>query len=415
MLRSPRLASFALLLTLGCKRQEQQPSTAALELIPADIQGSYGRMATDAPGMLVTPTGLEFGQLSLTIHAGKMEGDTVRVERATLQWQKLDPKTCNGTIARQGERLLMSLYDSENPEAKCDSVLEAQWFRWEQLDALPELIRGRYAALLIEPDGMHLDLDWVHAELDAELIRELPGSNDERAELLIADAQVSSAELDEQPKTFTCSGTMSLADGRLSTDFWVPAPMIPEPGSEAANDPATRERLAEHQQACDRWDGTATKWTVDLTSLPKRPISTGSLTLDINAERVVLDSQELRCEQPLWRTESVDSRAGWAGVQIGGERMTLGRAEPTRVSEGCALKLRIWCEVQDGAETSAIDPNSEPAEHIAACIDFARQELCPTSITVRALSDTRHKVHVEPPQFNQIACVDPTPDFVLHP
>lgn len=400
--------------TPGCKPKDDARSTDALELIPADIQGIYGRTAEDAPGMTVSGTGLSLGELQLIIHQGKMEGSTVRIERATLQWAKLEPKTCNGTLSRQGDQLLMTLYDSEKDGDKCESTLDAKWLRWEPLDELPELIRGRYGALLVEEHGMRLDVEWVHAQMTVETIRELPGSNDERAEVLITAAKVVSAGFDDEaPETFECTGTMTLAEGRMDTDFWVPANLVPKPGSDEAKDPVQQAEHAANEDACDRWDGTAFKWDVSLDKLPKQPIRFGELSLAITQQQVVLDSPHLRCEQQLWRTETVDSQAGWAGMQVGGERMTLSRAEPKHVSDECKLKLRIWCELQMGGDPKAIDPASEPAEHIAACIDDAQHQLCPESITVRALSDVRYKVHVEPPNFNAIACVDPTGEFQI--
>jgi hypothetical protein len=260
---------------------------------------------------------------------------------------------------------------------------------------------------------MRLDVEWVHAQMQVGTLRELPGSNDERAELLITAAKVVSADLDEQPQTFECTGTMTLAEGRMDTDFWVPPNLVPVPGSDEAKDPVRQAELALNEDACDRWDGHAFKWDVSLDKLPKQPIKFGELSLAITPQQVVLDSPHLRCEQELWRTETVDSQAGWAGVQVGGERMTLSRAEPKHVSDQCKLKLRIWCELQMGQDPAAIDPAAEPAEHIAACIDDAHHQLCPESITVRAISDVRYKVHVEPPNFNAIACVDPTGEFVL--
>jgi hypothetical protein len=397
----------------GCKSKDDSLSTEPLELIPAEIQGIYGRMVEDAPGMTVSGTGLTHGEMQLTIHQGKMEGSTVRIERATLQWTKLEPKTCNGTLSRQGDQLLMTLYDSNKDGDKCESILDAKWQRWEPLDKLPELIRGRYGALLVEEDGMRLDVEWVHAEMEVKTIRELPGSNDERAEVLITAAKVTTADFGEEPEIFECTGTMKLAEGRMDTDFWVPANLVPVPGSDEAKDPAQQAELAMNEDACDRWDGTAFKWDVSLERLPKQPIKFGELSIAITQQQVVLDSPHLRCEQELWRTETVDSQAGWQGVQVGGERMTLSRAEPKLVSDACKLKLRIWCELQMGGDPGDIDPASEPAEHISACIDEANRQLCPESITVRALSDTRYKVHVEPPNFNAIACVDPTGEFQL--
>lgn len=406
------LASSCCLL-LGCKSGDEQLSTEPMELIPAEIQGIYGRTPNDAPGLVVSASGIELPQMKLTIHAGKMEGSTVRVERATLKWDKLDAKTCNGTISRQGDRLLMTLYDSKNTEAKCESTLDAAWSRWESLDELPAMIQGRYGALLIEAKGMHLDLDWTHAQFDATTIRELPGSNDERAKLLIADAKIRDEDEDGVQHEFECSGTMTLADGRLSTNFWVPDRLVPAPGSEQAKDPELSAKHAANQRACDNWDGSALKWEVSLDRLPKQAISSGPLSLSITADQVVLDSPDLRCEQALWRTESVDARGGWSASQAGGERMTLAKAAPISVSDDCKLKLRIWCEVQEGGDPTTIDAKAEPAEHIAACMDFTQHELCPQSITVRAISDTRHKVSVDPPSFNAIACVDPTGEFSL--
>ncbi|PRQ05650.1 hypothetical protein ENSA7_45400 [Enhygromyxa salina] len=396
---------------LGCKSGDEQLSTAAVELIPSEIQGIYGRTPADAPGLVVTASGIELPQMKLTIHAGKMEGSTVRVERATLKWDKLDAKTCNGTISRQGDRLLMTLYDSENTEAKCESVLDAAWSRWESLDELPVAIQGRYGALLIEAQGMRLDLDWAHAQFRATTIRELPGSNDERTELLIADAKISDEDADGVEHEFECSGTMTLAEGRLTTDFWVPARLVPEPGSERAQDPAVQAQHSANETACDNWDGSANKWEVSLDRLPKQPIASGPLSLSISGDQVVLDSPDLRCEQALWRTESVEARAGWTANQAGGERMTLAKAAPTRVSDDCKLKLRIWCETHEGGDPATIAAGDEPVEHIAACMDFTQHDLCPASITVRAISDVRYKVNVEPPSFNAIACVDPTGEF----
>ena len=396
----------------GCKPKDKTLSTDAIELIPADIQGIYGRSAEDAPGMTVSATGLELGEMQLTIHEGKMEGSTVRIERATLAWKKLEPKTCNGTLSRQGDQLLMTLYDSNKDGDKCESMLDAKWLRWEALDELPALIRGRYGSLLVEPKGMRLDVEWVRAEMEVETIRELPGSNDERVEVLITAAKVVTADLDEEPETFHCSGTMTLAEGRMDTDFWVPHNLVPVPGSPEAEDPARQAQLAANEDHCNRWDGTAFKWEVKLDNLPKKPIASGETSIAITQQQVVFASPHLRCEQELWRTEAVDSHAGWDGVQFGGERMTLSRAEPKSVSDECKLKLRIWCERQEG-DAANIDPASEPAEHIAACMDFTQQQLCPESITVRALSDTRYKVHVEPMSFNEIACVDLTGEFQL--
>ena len=120
---------LAMLAAFACKPKDETLSTEPLEIIPAEIQGTYGRTAEDAPGMQVSASGLVFDEMTLTIHAGTMEGDTVRVERATLAWEKLEPKTCSGTIARQGDRLLLNLYQVDGGQERCESTLDAEWSR----------------------------------------------------------------------------------------------------------------------------------------------------------------------------------------------------------------------------------------------------------------------------------------------
>ena len=410
-------ASVPLLLAVvsaspACKKGDDGQSTDPLELIPADIQGIYGRGVSDEPGMVVSATGLELGQMKLTIHAGKMEGSTVRVERATLQWKKLDPKTCSGTISRQGDRLLMTLYDDGHPDAKCESILDAEWFNWSALDELPATVQGRYGPLLVEPKQLKLDLEWVHEELVVETIRELPGTNDERAELLIADAKVVRHDEGGATTEFACSGKLSLDNNRLSADFWVPARLVPEVGSEDAEDPEKQEALAVNERACDDWDGHANKWIVRLDNLPKQPIASGDVKLEVSETRVVLDSPDLRCEHELWGTESVDSQRGWSGAVIGGERMTLGKAAPARVSDGCKRKLRTWCELDQGTAAADIDHAAPASEAVQYCLDNIEGRLCPDTITVREISNTLYKiVQVEPQRFYEIACVDVTGDF----
>lgn len=402
--------AFALLVPAACKQDEGPPSTEALEIIPADIQGIYGRTADDAPGMQVSASGLQFNQMKLTIHAGAMEGDTVRVERATLQWEKLEPKTCNGTIARQGERLLLSLYEVDGAKDRCESTLDAAWSRWELLDSLPEQIRGRYGSLLIEPDGMRLDLDWVSTSMKTSTIYALPGSNDERADLLIRDAKVVDATgiLGD----FECSGTMKLEDGTLTTHFWVPERLVPEIGSEQDKDPAVQAKLADNKEACERWDGSATKWTVDLAKLPKAEIRKADVSLTIAEGQAIFDSPDLRCELPLWRTESVPSDARFDPA-AGGERMTLAKAEPKHISDACKLKLRIWCERQIGNDVGSIDAQAEPSEEVGDCVEDQTRDLCPDDIHIRAISNVRYKLGAGPDSFNEIACVDTSGDFLL--
>lgn len=416
-LASPTSGVAALALALcaltACKSKDEAPSTEALELIPAEMHAVYGRTAEDAPGMTVSASGLEFRSMKLTIHEGKMEGSTVQVERATLEWEKLDPKTCTGTIDRRGKNLLLSLFDANHPEAKCESILDAQWFNWVEVEALPEIMQGRYGVLLIEPRAMRLDVEWLHAELEVGKIWQLPGTNDERAELLIDMAKIRGESDEGEAEEYTCDGKLTLAEGRLSSDFWVPAAMVPAEGSEEAKDPLRVAELEHHRQQCDAWDGGATKNVVRLDELPKVPIRAGELSLSVSETGVVLDSPDLRCEQELWETETVDSRAGWAGARFGGERMSLGRAVPSRVSEDCKLKLRIWCEGQFGVDTSKIDVKAEPSVEVAGCLERAEHDLCPDALTVREISDTRYKVHAEPQHFVEIACVDTSAEFVV--
>jgi hypothetical protein len=405
MLRAPTAVLLALC-TLACNKKDEVLSTEPLELIPADLQGVYGRTPADAPGMNVTAAGLEYDQMQLTIHAGKMEGDTVRIERATLKWEKFEPKTCSGTIAQQGTRLLIDLYDDKRE--KCDPMLEAQWSRWEPLTELPELLRGRYNVLTVAADRLKLELDWFDAQMITQSIFRLPGNNDEHVFVLIDDAKLE--WFDEQGTKIekSCTGTIELADGFLSTDFWLPKRQEPVPGSPEASDPAVLAKLEEQRAHCKDWQGRAEKFEVSMEGLPKSPIAKQDVSLSITQEKVVLESPALRCEQELWRTESVPSGYG----VMGGQRLTLGKAEPTGVSDGCKLNMRIWCERQLGND-GKVDAKTPPSDEVAECLDEIERELCPAAITVAAISDLRYKFVVDPPAFNELACVDTTGDFTL--
>lgn len=418
MLRAPKtvLVGLCSLACFACKGKDEANSTDPLELIPTDIQGFYGRTPQDAPGMTVSATGLEFDQMQLVIHEGKLEGDTVRVERATLAWQKLDPKTCTGTIARQKDRLLLDLYEVGGAQDKCESVLEAEWYRWQPLDQLPELVHGRYdtrSTLMfsVEAKQLRLDLGWLKADMIPQGIRQLPGSNDERVHLLIDDAKVSFTEIDEQGEDrlveTTCTGTLELAEGWLKLDFWVPRRFEPKPGDPEAEDVVAKAKLEQQREACETWKGRAQKFEISMEGLPKAPIEKAGVSLAISQDKVVLDSPALRCEQELWRTETVPTRYG----VFGGQKLTLGKAEPSSLSDTCQLNIRIWCERQEG--NSKVDAATPPSESVRECMDETQHELCPTSVTVQAVSDLRYKFVVEPRTFNQIACVDTTGDFTI--
>lgn len=413
MLRAPKTLLLVLcsITALACKGKDEELSTEPLELIPAALHGTYGRTPQDAPGMTVSGTGLEFDEMELTIHAGKMEGDTVRIERATLKWEKLEPKTCTGTIARQGGRLLLDLYEVGGQQGKCDSMLDAEWFYWEALTELPAMLHGRYdtnsdMVFSVSADRLRIDVGWLQAEIKPTSIRQLPGSNDERAYVLIDESKVS-YETEDGKLESICAGTIELADGRLSTEFWLPRRFEPDPGSPEASDPAAQTLLAQQREDCEAWIGRAQKFEVSMDGLPKAPIKKGEVSLSITPETVVLDSPALRCEQELWGTENVPSGYG----VFSGQRMTLGKAEPSAVSDGCKLNLRIWCERELGNDK--VDAKTPPSDDVAVCMKERERELCPASIIVQAISDLRYKFAVEPFSFNEIACVDTTGDFTV--
>ena len=408
-------ASALSLLVGGCNKKDKEPSTDPIELIPAEMHGVFGRSAEDAPGLKVSATGLEFRTMKLIIHEGKMEGSTVRIERATLAWEKLEPKTCNGTISRQGDHLLLSLFDANNPEAKCESILDAKWQLWTRVEAIPEMMQGRYGSLLVAEKSMKLDVGWLHSELEVGTIWQLPGTNDERTELLVDMAKVRARESEgaEQGEAFMCDGTLTFAEDRLEAHFFLPPALEPAPGSDEAKDPELQAKLDANRTVCEDWQGADIKFTVNLEPLPKQPIAAGETKLTISEKEVVLASPDMTCTQELWKTETVDSRAGWNGAQFGGERMTLGKAEPSGVSEDCKLKIRIYCEGQSGVAPGDIKTEEAPNEYVAACMTETEHGLCPEAITVREISDTRYKVNVEPELFNVVACLDPTPEFVV--
>lgn len=387
----------------GCRKEEPVLFTDPFPLIPAEITGVYGRSAEDSPGLTVTATGLEFGEMRLTIHAGKLEGDTVRIEHATLAWKKLEPKTCTGTLSRHKDRLLMTLYQEVGTEQRrCEPLLDAQWFAWEPLAELPEMLRGRYNVVSIAANELRIELDWFEARMLTDKIHRLPGDNDERVELLIEEGRVVHSEPGGEQDETVCTGTVTLEDGWLSTAFWVPARF--GTGFEQL-DAAAQAEWDEHVRTCKDWNGRAQKFEVSMDALPRGPISKAGVSLAISPTKVVLDSPALRCEQELWRTQTVSTRPG----VFGGERMTLGKAEPTQVSDGCRLNMRIACERREGNDTSMLDTKIPASEAVQTCMAELERELCPSAITVQAISDLRYQFAVEP--FSEAACVDTTGDF----
>jgi hypothetical protein len=390
---------------LGCK-ENGEPSTEPLELIPAELHGVYGRTPQDTPGLTVNATGIEFGDLKFTIHEGKLEGDTVRIERATLQWQKLEPKTCSGTVSRQGDQLLFTLYEVGGGQKNCDSLLEAAWFAWEPLTELPAALQGRYNVLTIAANQLKVELGWFEATMRTDKIYRLHGSNDVRVELLVDDGKILAVQEDGTSVETTCTGTIKLDEGWLSTEFWVPKQFQPKP-DEA--DQAVLDKFAAHERTCTDWEGRAQKFVVDLARLPKAPISKDQTSLTIAKDKVVLASPDMRCEQELWQTESVSASYGI----LGGERMTLGNAEPTAVSKDCAIKQRIWCERDVGNETVGLDTASEPADNVQFCLDELERLMCPDTILVQPVSDIRSKLAIEPALIYEVGCLDLTGDFSL--
>ena len=60
-------------------------------------------------------------------------------------------------------------------DIRCESVLDAEWSRWEQLEALPELVQGRYGPLLVGAHGMELDIEWITGEMTMARSARSPG------------------------------------------------------------------------------------------------------------------------------------------------------------------------------------------------------------------------------------------------
>jgi hypothetical protein len=213
--------------------------------------------------------------MQMVIHAGKMEGDTVRIERATLRWQKLEPKTCTGTLSRQKDRLLMSLYEVENSQKRCESVLDADWFVWEPLAELPADLQGRFDVVSIAAKQLKVELGWFSATMATDKIYRLPGSNDVRVELLIDEGKDIHEDSDGKPIETPCTGIVKLEDGWLSTEFWAPSRFEPKPDAKPeteAEAEAEAARFAAHTRICADWQGRAQKFEVSLDNLPKAPI-----------------------------------------------------------------------------------------------------------------------------------------------
>ncbi len=351
--------------------------------IPESLRGAYGRQDTDAYfptlGLEVDVDTIRFSELTIKILAGKKVGsDTLQITEAELQWAKDDkpPRKCKGTIARQGSRLLLSLFKADS-DAKCDSTLDGDWEAWAPVDAIPESMVGTYG--LRDPysggEGITVEGKQLRDGASGETIEleQIVMFESRPNHLVVRRSKVGSR---------TCRGHINLVEESLEGEL------------EKVDSGPSGSR-------CTKVGGH--RWSVDTRRLPKGPITNGKVTVEIEGETVKLrteDDQKLRCEQKIIRTatrNAADSGRDRIPV-MGGEVLTLHHAEPSSGASACAERLDgladAECEEYLGTSCSGFGRTLEDDAGIR----------CPTHIVIGEPEGSGRKVALLPHSRANAVC-----------
>lgn len=338
---------FVLLAVTGCKTDG-----AATNAIPEALRGAYGRKASDA---FVTTLGLEvdvdtlrYSGMTIKILEGKaLSDDDFQVTLAELAWAKSDkkPRECKGTIAKQGNQLLITLFKTVGDD-KCDPNLNGEWKAWKPTKAFPEALRGTFGSKdpYSREEGTVVEeallrRTWGSADLELAEAVAFVGVEDE---LIVRDSAFGETR---------CRGTIHVEDDQLSGELEI----IPDTEAADAYCPPLRGQ----------------RWTVEANRLPQKTLANGSVRIEMKDGKVILsttDDQGLRCEQEVLRTSTRSvARSGRDGIPVmGGTVLLLDHAEPKAGASGCQERLgglaSARCEELMGApcDASMIGGGAEP-------------------------------------------------------
>ncbi len=344
------LAALVLLLApSACKKDG-----SATNAIPEALRGAYGRKASDAfvatLGLEVDVDTLRYSGMTIKILEGKaLSDDDFQVTLAELAWAKSDkkPRECKGTIAKQGNQLLITLFKTVG-EDKCDPNLNGEWKAWKPTKAFPEALRGTFGS----KDPYSREEGTV---VEEAILRRTWGSADLELAEAVAFVGVEN-ELVVRDSVFGvthCRGTIHVEEDQLSGELEV----APTPESTGGNCPPL------HGQ----------RWTVEANRLPKATLANGSVRIEMKDGKAIIsttDEQGLRCEQEVLRTSTRSvAHSGRDGIPVmGGTVLLLDHAEPKAGASGCQDRLgglaAARCEELLGApcDPAMLGGGSEPPD-----------------------------------------------------
>ena len=373
------------LLAAACDKGEG----ARNDELPAALRGNYGQKPEHAQlptvGLEVDAHALRFGELSVTIVQAEVSGDDIQVGKAEARWERGSAKTklCKGTISRQGNILLVKLFELDSDE-KCESVLEGEWKQWTRTDALPDTVLGTFGddarshtadvGIRVEPKRIAFT-DGGEALTVAEVVQWPDRPN----EAIVRDSTFSG---------YKCSGSLVRADDQLVVTL-APAPGAPE------------------NATCP--NGAGTRWTIDSTHMPQQATSNGKVDIEPKDGKLVLVAKDigLRCEQAVLRTSVrtvTESQSDGLGV-TGGALLVLEPAVPTGGTEGCRQRLR------NVAQSECTEMNGAPCSPDMLQAYTSEELQCPRQIAIGELTGGGRKAALMPQSKALLACWDMTGSF----
>ena len=360
-------------IALGSLCEDPAPEPIA---IPAEVHGKYGRDASDLElgtiGMEIDGDAIRFSEMTITVTDGKMVGDTFQIGRAEVRWKKDEgeklPKECKGTLARQGARLLVSLFkkDSDDP---CESVLKGDWTEWEAVAEFPETMRGVYgsedAYVAGEPivlRASQVDMPYGEAPI---VLKQGVRFVDRETELIVREASMGDV---------ACKGVVQVKDDMLSA------------------------ALGE----CPPLQGK--RWKVQASAVPKGTMSNGRATVAFAGETVTVKSEGgTTCTQKILRTaQRPTTDSGRDRIPVAGGQVLLLEASEAESGEACAERMKNLYQAECRERFGA--PCSEDELPTV-------QVRCPTHLVVGDAAAQGRKMALLPDDVATVACFDMTGNF----
>ena len=367
--------------TFGCKDEEPSPIE-----IPSEVRGMFGRNADDLShgtrGLEIDAESIRFSEMTMVVTGGKMVGDTFQIDRAEVRWKKDDPeklpKECKGTLARQDDRLLVTLFKKDSDEP-CESILKGDWTEWSRVTELPDWLHGTYGGSdPYDPEpGVSVDGKGIagHAEGDGTVVLTegfvFAGKQDQ---LFVTEAKYGETK---------CKGSIALNKDELSVALDTPEGV---------------------DGFCPLYGGV--RWEVGKGKVPTGKITNGKVTAAFDGNTVTLTNQDtpaFTCKQQVVRTSprsTTDKSRGDLTV-LSGQVLTLARAEPESGAVSCEQRMKnlLMQQCQD---------------YGGVCDEASLGEIevhCPTHIIVGDPSGPGRKVALLPNDVKTVACYDVTGTF----